>query len=133
MVMTTRLTLLQERAAADNTMNEHGRPDQRMQSLLLRVALWGWHLAGDAEGGWRGDLGTAVPSPLHPLQKLAEGFLCPPPSGLVQADSLEQPELFFAGLLPGEGEVASGVFPGLCEEQMTGLEASGKVLRTTRS
>ena len=43
-----------------------------------------------------------------PLQNLAEGFLyptIPPPSGLVQAGSLERPELFFAGLLPGEGEV----------------------------
>ena len=114
-------------------MSEHGWSDQWMQSLLFRVALWGWHLAGDNGGGWRGDLGTAVPSSPHPLQNLAEGFLCPPPSGLVQAGSLEQPELFFAGLLPGVGEVASGVFPGLCEEQMTGLEASGKVLRTTRS
>lgn len=71
-----------------------------------------------------------------PLQNLAEGFLyptIPPPSGLVQAGSLERPELFFAGLLPGEGEVAPGIFLGVCGEQMTGLKASGKVLRTTRS
>lgn len=100
-----------------------------MQSLLLRVALQG----GDDRVGWRGNLGTAVPSSPHSLRNLAEGFLPTPPSGLVQAGSLEPPELFFAGLLPGEGEVAPGIFPGVCGEQMTGLEASGKVLQTTRS
>lgn len=113
------------------------RSDQWMQSLLFRVALRGWHLADD-RGGWRGNLGTAVPSSPHPFRTWLRVFsppqpLTPPPSGLVQAGSLERPELFFAGLLPGEGEVAPGVFQGVCGEQVTGLKASGKVLRTTRS